>query len=57
MDNTFEIEKRSDNSIQVRLYSQQGIIDLVFLHEHEFLIFIAGQHKQNAEKLLTCLKI
>ena len=57
MDNTFEIEKRSDNSIQFRLYSQQGIIDLVFLDEHEFLIFIAGQHKQNAEKLLTCLKI
>lgn len=58
MDNTFEIEKRNDHSIQLRLNDpKHGMIDLIFHHEREFLIFVAGQHKENAENLLAQLKI
>ena len=54
-DNEFEIELRTDGSIQVRLATKQGFIDLVFVDEKQFLGFVAGQHVDTAKQVLSLL--
>lgn len=51
----YEIEKRQDGSIQVRLSTPFGYIDLVFVDGVEFIKFVAGEHAEAARTLLESL--
>ena len=44
-------------SIQVRMSTAYGLIDLVFKDEQEFLAMVAGQHVDEAKAMLAALDL
>lgn len=48
----YEIEINCDNSIQLRLCTDFGFVDLVFVDDEQFIGTVAGQHQDDARKLL-----
>lgn len=47
-----DIELREDGSVQVRLGTSEGLLDLIFTDEEQFYKFTAGQHRDAAHKII-----
>jgi len=48
----YEIETNVDGTVQLRLTTEKGFVDLVFVNADQFLGMVAGQHEANARRLL-----
>ena len=48
----YEIEINPDGSIQIRLCTDFGFVDLLFVDDEQFIGMVAGQHQDDARKLL-----
>ena len=48
-----ELEINEDKTVQLRLVTNNGFVDLVFTDEQQLLGLVAGQHRDNARKLLA----
>lgn len=52
-----ELEKNLDGSVQLRLLTDHGYVDLMFVSEDEFLGVVAGQHVGAALAVLRDLPV
>lgn len=52
---TYELETNIDHSIQLRIHTPKGMVDLVFTDGQQFLDLVAGQHVPTATELLQAI--
>lgn len=49
----YELEQNEDGSVQLRLSTPEGLVDLVFVDNDQFLSLVAGQHLPTARQVLN----
>jgi hypothetical protein len=49
----YELDENEDGTVQLRLHTQHGLLDLVFSEKEQVLRYVAGQHLEIAKKVLV----